>query len=120
MAGSSVPWDQDCGRRVREAREALGLTQLELARKIGQNNTASLSYIERARRAVSGLVLVRLADALDTSVDWLLGRPVAVESVEGAVQHLTDEGIRRLIVTCRSEQAIRRTERLLGTSYAGE
>lgn len=52
------------GSRLRGAREALGLSQEEVAARAGLN-TSYLSQIERGRKAPSLDVLVRLATAVN-------------------------------------------------------
>ena len=68
------------GYRVRECREAKGMTQAELAEKSGVSRVA-ISLIETGGiRNVSSLTLMKLADALGVSVDYLFftdsGKPV--------------------------------------------
>jgi transcriptional regulator with XRE-family HTH domain len=53
----------------------LGLTQDALAERIGPDDSAMIvSHYETARRTPSAAALKRLADALECSADWLLGR----------------------------------------------
>lgn len=61
------------GRRVREARDAAGITQEELAEACGLHRT-TVSHVEAGRRSVPMHALVPVADALGVSVDWILGR----------------------------------------------
>jgi transcriptional regulator with XRE-family HTH domain len=72
MAESSTPSPafQD---RLRFAREARKLTQAELAEKSGLQPSA-VSHFETGGRSPSFDNLKRLADALDVSTDYLLGR----------------------------------------------
>jgi transcriptional regulator with XRE-family HTH domain len=58
------------GSRLRKARERLGLQQIELGRKLG----VSGSYISRIERDLVKIqpMVLRLAKALDVSVDYLL------------------------------------------------
>jgi Zn-dependent peptidase ImmA (M78 family)/DNA-binding XRE family transcriptional regulator len=72
-------WDE-VGARVSEAREAEGLTQVQLATQAGLDRTA-LAKIERGRRGLSSLELARLADVLDRPVEWFIREaPPAVVS----------------------------------------
>lgn len=50
-----------------------GLSQEELAEKVGVHQTF-ISHIERGIKIPEVSKLVSIADALDCSVDWLLGR----------------------------------------------
>lgn len=60
------------GDRVRERRKALGLSQAELARKIGYKERFAISKIERGQPIKQNLV-VKLAVALDVSPSYLMG-----------------------------------------------
>jgi transcriptional regulator with XRE-family HTH domain len=59
--------------RIREAREARGWTQDELAARIGSTGM-TVSHWETGRRTPHPRWLVKLADALGCPTDWLLGR----------------------------------------------
>ncbi len=67
----STKYQQLFGRRVRELRKALGLSQLELAEKIGIDRSY-MGFIERGERNVSLEVIAKIADALDTTPEELL------------------------------------------------
>jgi Zn-dependent peptidase ImmA (M78 family)/transcriptional regulator with XRE-family HTH domain len=58
---------------IRNARERLGITQQALAESAGFASLQIVSAIETAQREVKAWELVRLARALQTSVDELLG-----------------------------------------------
>ena len=55
------------GKRIRTAREALGLSQEEVAAR-ARLNTSYLSQIERGRKSPSLEVLVRIAGAVNLSL----------------------------------------------------
>jgi transcriptional regulator with XRE-family HTH domain len=59
--------------RLRKAREARGMSQLDLAAKTGLQ-PAAVSHFETGQRAPSFENLRKLADALSLSIDYLLGR----------------------------------------------
>ena len=59
--------------RLKARREALGLSQSDLARSVGLTPQAVSAYENGVRRA-SGDVIAAIADALDCSADYLLGR----------------------------------------------
>lgn len=59
------------GKRVATRRLAQGLTQDELARKLGVSN-AHVSYLERGERGPSLYMLHKLARVLGTSVGRLV------------------------------------------------
>ena len=66
------------GQRVTEARQALGMKQVELLAKLQTNgvdmSVPALSLLEGQKRPVTDIELNALADILKVSADWLLGR----------------------------------------------
>jgi len=66
------------GARVTQARNALRMKQKELLAKLQlagiEISAPALSLLEGQKRPVSDYELNALADALNVSVDWLLGR----------------------------------------------
>lgn len=66
------------GARVTQARQALGMKQVDLLAQLqlaGIDLSApALSLLEGQKRPVSDIELNALADILNVSVDWLLGR----------------------------------------------
>lgn len=61
------------GLRIAERRKRLELSQEELAYRIGTNQR-QVSRYERGANDPTGEVLVKIADALDTTIDYLMGR----------------------------------------------
>lgn len=59
------------GKRIRDRRKMLGLTQLELSVDIDVS-TAYLCNVELGNKCVSLEMLIRIANGLDTTVDSLL------------------------------------------------
>jgi len=57
----------NCGERIRDARKSAGLTQVELAAKVGISQP-TVSEIECGERGVPIPLLCRIADAL--ALDW--------------------------------------------------
>lgn len=66
------------GARVTEARKGLGMKQVELLTKLQTRgidiSIPALSLLEGQKRPISDLELNALADILQVSVDWLMGR----------------------------------------------
>lgn len=66
------------GARVTMARKRQGMKQKELLAQLQVNgiemNAAALSKLEGQTRSVTDIELVVLADVLEVSVDWLLGK----------------------------------------------
>ena len=61
----------DMGKRVRKQRQPIGLTQQELAERIGVS-TSFVGHVERGTRKASLETLVALSNALGVGVDYLL------------------------------------------------
>jgi transcriptional regulator with XRE-family HTH domain len=64
----------DFGERVKKRREELKLSQTELASKVGLTSAAAISLIEKGDRKPSFDLLSKLADALEVTTDFLMGR----------------------------------------------
>lgn len=63
---------KEIGRRIKRARETLKISQEELARKLGYNSPATISYYESGERKISIADLQRIAAELGLKVDDLL------------------------------------------------
>jgi transcriptional regulator with XRE-family HTH domain len=75
----------EVGRRIAEVREERGLTQRQLAEKAGIS-VAFLSEIENGKRNLSSGKLLRIADELSVSTDYLLrGEHTTIEEQPIAV-----------------------------------
>lgn len=61
------------GARIKKEREAIGITQLQLAEKLDINNSV-ISRIEAGKRNVEDAELIKFADFFDVDGDYLLGR----------------------------------------------
>ena len=61
----------DMGKRIRKQRQLIGLTQQELAERIGVS-TSFVGHVERGTRKASLETLVALSNALGVGVDDLL------------------------------------------------
>ncbi|MED1643688.1 helix-turn-helix transcriptional regulator [Brevibacillus agri] len=61
------------GQRIKSLREKQGLSQDELASRLGMNRT-NVSNYESGRTVPPGNVIRALADLLKTNADYLLGR----------------------------------------------
>ena len=66
------------GARVTKARHDKGMKQIELLAKLQlagvDMSVPALSLLEGQKRPVSDIELIAIADILDVSVEWLLGR----------------------------------------------
>lgn len=70
----------DMGKRIRKQRQLIGLTQQELAERIGVS-TSFVGHVERGTRKASLETLVALSNALGVGVDYLLA--VSLQSSPG-------------------------------------
>ena len=73
----------EVGLRIKEAREARGMSQAELANSTGMAQS-SIANIEAVRTNIGLAALVRVANVLGVTTDWLVGR-------KGPKEDYTDE-----------------------------
>src|SRR5437879_9368217 len=76
--------------RLSELRERKSLSQADLAKRTGLQVSA-ISHFENARRSPSAANLQRLADALEVSTDFPLGRAVDPSPVGPTVSRLLSD-----------------------------
>jgi transcriptional regulator with XRE-family HTH domain len=62
------------GIRIREAREASGFSQKQLAESLGYESATAISYIESGERKVSVVDLEKIGQILDKDILFLLGK----------------------------------------------
>lgn len=63
----------DIGKRIKKRRETLGLTQQELANRMGYKSKSTINKIEMGKNDVSQSGVTKFAKALNTSVAYLMG-----------------------------------------------
>lgn len=85
------------GRRIKQIRRQKGLTQETLSEKVGCI-TSHISNIENNHTKVSLGMLLAIANALNTTIDYLLSAQYANSS-----DALTNE-ILRILATCSDEK----------------
>lgn len=73
------------GIKIRQRREELGMTQDELAKKLGYKSRSSVNKVETSRE-VSMKKIQLYAIALDTTVPYLMGWEEQIESFDKADQ----------------------------------
>ena len=73
------------GERIRECRQDRGYSQEELAERINSSKN-HLSYVETAKRSVSLVMLVRISNALEISIEDLLSDSLEVVNSETAIK----------------------------------
>ena len=61
------------GERVKKRRKELGLTQQQLAERLGNSSRASICTVEKDREDLTTTRIAKLADALQVSPAYLMG-----------------------------------------------
>jgi transcriptional regulator with XRE-family HTH domain len=61
------------GKRIKQRRNELGITQSELARRMGYKHKSSINKIELGKNDVSQSKIIRFAEALNTTPAYLMG-----------------------------------------------
>lgn len=76
---TKLKWGEDqqsllrwSGRRIRAARQDAGLTQVELARRLGYKSAQTISDIERGISAMDTIQFSRLAKELDYPMEYFV------------------------------------------------
>jgi transcriptional regulator with XRE-family HTH domain len=72
------------GSRIAEARTIAGLSQTDLASKMGVEQY-QVAYWERKSVSLKAEILVKLANALNVSTDFILGRETSTKRGKGPV-----------------------------------
>lgn len=86
---------QTIGKRIKNRRKELNLTQLEIKEKVGISS-GNISDIEHGNRLPAAGTLVQLAKALDCTVDYILTGEVPLSEnkniliTDKTTQHLLD------------------------------
>lgn len=77
------PSPTEFGRRLKQVRELRGQTQAELAERAGLTPVQISHFETGVKPSASAITLVKLADALSVTIDYLLGRTNEVQAVGG-------------------------------------
>lgn len=100
--------------RIKERRIQLGMSQEELAFKVGTTQK-QISRYERGVNDPTGDVLAKLADALNTTTDYILGR---TDSPERQVTESNLDPLETEIVTLLRDQSEAARQRALNVIKA--
>ena len=73
----------EIGKRIREQRESIGMTQEELANKLGYKNKSTIAKIETGANDIVQSKVVEFANALNTSIAYLMGWDNNVSPIPG-------------------------------------
>ena len=71
----------DIGHRIKERRELLGMSQDELAKKVGYKSRSSINKIESDGRGLPQSKIVAFAKALETTPAYLMGWELSDEEI---------------------------------------
>lgn len=74
------------GNKIREAREEAGMSQQELAEKIGFKTGTGISLIELGDRGIAIEGLEKIADALQKDIKFFLGRETDKVDIQFALR----------------------------------
>jgi transcriptional regulator with XRE-family HTH domain len=97
--------------RLRQAREAAGLSQAQAARLLGMHRP-SLSYIEAEERKVSAGELKQFAELYKVSTQWLLGEATDTEQrIKLAARKLSGLKEKDLETVMRIVDSLRRSSK---------
>ena len=109
MANNNKDWNmlRSVGRRVAEKRKEMGLTQDEFADEYGYART-TLAKLESGTRDLKSTEILKLAEQLNVSCDYLLGR-----SMVEAPNEITQEAVIRYGL---SEKALWTLQKLSGST----
>ena len=89
---------KELGQRIKKYRIAAHLTQQSLAERI-ECNTSNISHIERGMTKVSLPTLIKIANALNVSMDELISNSlIATEGV------MLDKDIQEILKDCNSTE----------------
>lgn len=69
----SAKFNAAVGIRIRNRRIEIGMTQEELAAKVGFKGKSSIAKIESGERGLVQSKIKAIADALDTTPDYIMG-----------------------------------------------
>ncbi|KAM3108256.1 helix-turn-helix domain-containing protein [Phormidesmis sp. 146-33] len=87
---------EELGRRINATRKQRGLTQEELADRVGLTRT-SITNIEKGRQKVLSHLLVELSDALNVSLHDLLPNPDAEARALQAMPPIARDWIQKTV-----------------------
>jgi len=61
------------GEKIRERRIELGMTQEELAKRVGYTSRSTINKVEMSQRDVTHSMIIKYAQALHTTPSYLMG-----------------------------------------------
>lgn len=95
------------GKRIREIRTRLHLTQRELAKLLGLKTGSAISAYETGDASPTIETLIKLAEIGNTSYDWILNGGHMAGTPDGTTIQLTHEELKLLQELRRASPEIR-------------
>ena len=89
--GNDMSLREEIGQRIKERRESLGISQVELAEILGYSHRSMVSLIESGKRALDVDQLIPLVDALHCSFDDILKGPALDDEITETLESLTPD-----------------------------
>ncbi len=89
----------ELGKRIRTARRKKGMSQAELADKVGIS-VPYVSDVENGKKTIGVDIFMRIAEALQVSTDWLLRVDIPQN------RHVNHSDAAELLEDCTSEEAL--------------
>lgn len=74
-----MTFDEIIGLRIKDRRTELGMSQAELAKKLGYSGKSMVSLIETGKRSLNASQIGPLAKALECSIDDLVDGPTSID-----------------------------------------
>ena len=105
---------KELGKRLREIRIRAGIRQEDFAARIGISRSAVVFY-EKGERTPDAVTLIRIADCLDASLDYVTGRSERTDNVRA--DFLSSEALEAMR---NNPDAAKVTDMLLSSQYAPE
>ena len=103
------------GTRIRNLRKAMGMTQNELASKVGVS-TSSIGMYERGERSVDIEMLVKIGRVFSVSTDSLLGLEEISAEPTDILSEMHDKILNSTVITYKGIMlSVENREKLLST-----
>ena len=93
-------------KRIRQRREELGLSQDELAKKMGYKSRSSINKIEKGENDIPQAKIEAFARALDTTTAYLLGIDEEKENARTRAYDILKETIEKVARSVASSMSI--------------
>lgn len=76
------------GSRIKIRREELGISQTELAQRLGYKSRSSINKIELGERSITQQKIKAIADALNTTPSYIMGwKDISSDAVKDSSEH---------------------------------